>query len=475
MADLKRTVSKEERRPKMTNGDDIFCLDDYDCIGFDMDHTIVQYHLPQVFKLIYRSFARYLIEKSGYDKRLLDEDFLKYEDYSLRGLTFEVQTGNFVKLDQNGFILRACHGMQQMNDDEIEKIYGKDRIWRFFPDLKKKIHHGVKYKCFENFFDMPIGVLCARIVDIIDEKNGKQNEYHFWPDVVNSLMNSFGPKCFSEHRGYFFSTIKSDADAYVKKCPKDVVEWLRNLRKAGKVTFLITQSHVDYTKFLMKFAIGENWMELFDYVITDAKKPDFFFAQPKDRPFKYTDAKMADSICDNLQRHCCYAQGTAIRLENDFKKLLNNKEDIKVVYFGDSPKSDIYPPHKFRQWHTVAILEEMEAEEVHFQKHSVCSQDGVITKRPRLTHLLKEEKIIVASKQWGSFFRHDKEAINGTSNCHEETINTFWGNVIREHCRIAIPLLDYLTDLPITHKFKSFSKTQLGFYPSPPSTVVHEH
>lgn len=35
----------------MTNGDDIFCLDDYDCIGFDMDHTIVQYHLPQVFKV----------------------------------------------------------------------------------------------------------------------------------------------------------------------------------------------------------------------------------------------------------------------------------------------------------------------------------------------------------------------------------------------------------------------------------------
>ena len=28
-----------------------FCIDDYDCIGFDMDHTMVQYQLPQTFKV----------------------------------------------------------------------------------------------------------------------------------------------------------------------------------------------------------------------------------------------------------------------------------------------------------------------------------------------------------------------------------------------------------------------------------------
>ena len=29
-----------------------FCINDYDCIGFDMDHTFVQYHLPEVFKVM---------------------------------------------------------------------------------------------------------------------------------------------------------------------------------------------------------------------------------------------------------------------------------------------------------------------------------------------------------------------------------------------------------------------------------------
>ena len=42
----------------------------------------------------------------------------------------------------------------------------------------------------------------------------------------------------------------------MKKCPRDVINWLKNLKHAGKVVFMITQSHVDYTKFLMQYALG---------------------------------------------------------------------------------------------------------------------------------------------------------------------------------------------------------------------------
>jgi len=231
---------------------------------------------------------------------------------------------------------------------------------------------------------------------------------------------------------------------------------------------MITQSHVDYTKFLMQYALSDDWLDLFNLTITNAKKPDFFSATPNERPFLYTDKELEDTVCTNLEMHKCYSKGNAIYLEEAIRKHLG-KDNVKIVYFGDSPKSDVFPPSRYRGWDTVAILEEMEAEEIHFQKHSVCSQNGTNSKRPRLTHLLKEEKIIVASKQWGSFFRHDRD---DTLNCDNKSINTFWGSIIREHSRIAIPLLDYLTDLPICHKFKSFTETQLGFYPNPPSTVA---
>ena len=44
----KRDVEEEK------NGE-LFCLNDYDCIGFDMDHTIVQYHVEELFKVMLRS------------------------------------------------------------------------------------------------------------------------------------------------------------------------------------------------------------------------------------------------------------------------------------------------------------------------------------------------------------------------------------------------------------------------------------
>ena len=42
---------------------------------------------------------------------------------------------------------------------------------------------------------------------------------------------------------------------------------------------------------------------------------------------------------------------------------------MQVVYFGDSMKSDVYPPKKFIQWDTVAVLEELEAEEMAFEEN----------------------------------------------------------------------------------------------------------
>ena len=69
-------------------------------------------------------------------------------------------------------------------------------------------------------------------------------------------MHIFAMPFYAEHRGYFFSTIGIDPGKYVKKCPTDVMDWLKNLKNAGKMLFLITQSHVDYAKFLMEYAMG---------------------------------------------------------------------------------------------------------------------------------------------------------------------------------------------------------------------------
>ncbi len=73
---------------------------------------------------------------------------------------------------------------------------------------------------------------------------------------MEALNDNFGPLCFRERTGFFFPSIRDEADRCVKKCPKDVKDWLKSLKEAGKIVFLLTQSHAAFTKFLMQFALG---------------------------------------------------------------------------------------------------------------------------------------------------------------------------------------------------------------------------
>jgi hypothetical protein len=41
-------------------------LVNFDCIGWDMDHTLVRYKLEPIADLIFRSLLRYLVEVVGY-------------------------------------------------------------------------------------------------------------------------------------------------------------------------------------------------------------------------------------------------------------------------------------------------------------------------------------------------------------------------------------------------------------------------
>ena len=49
---------------KMSGTDGFFSLDDYDCIGFDMDCTVVQYHIAEMFKVRIRDQSSLLTKKA---------------------------------------------------------------------------------------------------------------------------------------------------------------------------------------------------------------------------------------------------------------------------------------------------------------------------------------------------------------------------------------------------------------------------
>ncbi|KIH47828.1 hypothetical protein ANCDUO_22107, partial [Ancylostoma duodenale] len=51
---------------------------------------------------------------------------------------------------------------------------------------------------------------------------------------------------------------------------------LRQLREAGRQTFLLTNSDYRYTDKMMSFVLGDDWRSYFNICVVDAKKPKWF-------------------------------------------------------------------------------------------------------------------------------------------------------------------------------------------------------
>ena len=103
------------------------CIDDYDCIGFDLDHTLCRYNVGNLARLVFELLADFLINKKGYDpsirKRSFDDDL----QWMTKGLTLDCDRGNILRLSSDGAVLAACHGTRKLSDHEIERTYGRDR------------------------------------------------------------------------------------------------------------------------------------------------------------------------------------------------------------------------------------------------------------------------------------------------------------------------------------------------------------
>lgn len=456
-----------------------FCLADYDAVGFDLDHTVARYIVPEMISLSYRVLANYLVKNKGYDNDML-RPFEEDKEFCTKGIIFEKPTGNFLKLDENGKVLRASHGTKFMTDAEIEAEYGADRKWQHSEDLIKNVNNADSYMIFENYFDMVGTVLFARMVDVEDKKNGgkRQENYQYChKDAIEGFNNAYKHQHFSEDVGGFFPEIKRNTEKYVFPRTNDVKQWLRGLKKAGKVVFLLTTSYIDFADHVATSSIGEDWESYFDIICCHAQKPSFF---KKNTQFCRIEGFSEKEPVQKLEPNKQYSKGNISELA-EFLKGATGKENPKVAFVGDSLRSDVFPGKVFANWETILILEEMETEGM--VGCAVKGKDRVIEveveddepKRKKLkTHQVpdKLETEILSSSLWGSFFYDDAidktPKIMGSGNKH---MNTFWGYLIRRYADICIPQLDYMADFPLSHKYDVFDhedENTSGFYPGTP-------
>ncbi|XP_058429238.1 5'-nucleotidase domain-containing protein 1 isoform X3 [Marmota monax] len=409
-----------------------FSLAACDVVGFDLDHTLCRYNLPESAPLIYNSFAQYLVKEKGYDKELLT---VTPEDWDFW----------------------ASRGTKMMTPEALAEAYGKKEWKHFVSDTGVPCHSG-KYYFYDNYFDLPGALLCARVVDSLTKQNSDQKTFDFWKDIVAGIQHNFKMSAFKENSGLYFPEIKRDPGKYLHSCPESVRKWLRQLKNAGKILLLITSSHSDYCRLLCEYILGNDFEDLFDIVITNALKPGFFSHSPSQRPFRTLKNDEEQEVLPSLDKPGWYSQGNAVHLYELLKKM-TGKPEPKVVYFGDSMHSDVFPARHYRNWETVLILEELQGEEAWKPEES-----EPLEKRGKY-EVPKTKLLNTFSKKWGSFFI---DSVSQRENSEDSLVYTWSSKRINTYSTIAIPSIEAIAELPLDYKFTRFSSNSsktAGYYP----------
>lgn len=433
-----------------SNMNDMFRFTDYDCIGFDLDNTLLRYNVTNLVRMEYEELAGYLVNQRGYSgtyllKPLTDDDL----DFMQKGLLLDFERGNVLRVSPDGVIRRASHGSRLLSIDRIKEVYPEQRwdiVEAYCNDMLSAWNgpSSKKIRSLLDYFDMPASMVFARTIDTLDEEHGSPlDSYNVWPDILDGLFHLFSREHFQERDAGFFGRIKRNPEKYLRKCSIETVSWLKKV-KGRFATFLLTGSNADFANFTASYALGEDWRSLFDVVVCYAKKPGFFLGA---RPFlEVANYDETDVQSQCLKRGEMYSQGNW----NDLLKFLTGitgKVDQRCLYVGDNLIQDIYVPSAYIRCDTLAVIEEQMSE-------------GML--HHGLSH--PDEKIL-NSKFWGSFFCLRDSTIS---------VDSLGGHIIKKHAKLCVPEIDVIVQRSLEEPIPCFDKDgklYRGYYPAIPLSL----
>lgn len=324
-------------------------------IGVDMDHTLIRYHSEAFELLSFNTMVTKLI-KRGYpeDLKKLVFDY----NFAVRGLVVDRVKGNLLKLNRYTAIRASYHGLKPLDFKTHQKLYKSTYIDLSNPD----------YMAVDTSFSISLAVLFAQIVELKDaDTQGRYPDYaRIADDVLDALDES--------HRdGSLKDEVKKNLDKFIIK-DEALVRNLEKFRKHGKKIFVLTNSEFHYTKLLLDYAINpflketKSWADLFEFVITFAQKPKFFYENQ--RFLKVDPSNGSLSNFEGTLAPGIYQGGNAKKFTND---LGLNGDDI--LYVGDHIYGDILRLKKDCNWRTAMVIEELDVEIQNNKKAEPVNQE----------------------------------------------------------------------------------------------------
>jgi HAD superfamily 5'-nucleotidase-like hydrolase len=308
-------------------------------IGLDMDHTLIRYKTENFEKLVYKFVVEHLIKTKNYPEVIRKFKF-NFQD-AIRGLVVDSKNGNILKLSRYGAIRQSYHGTKLISYAEQKQFYRS-----IYVDLSDH-----NYMAIDTSFSIAFCILYSQLIDLKDEKTYELPSYNVIAlDVLGSVDQVHAD-------GSLKSSIAKDLDKYVIR-ERKVVDGLKRYIRHGKKIFILTNSDYYYTNLLLNYAItpylekGENWIDLFEYVITLASKPRFFYDNFRFLSVNSKDGSMVNTM--GTIKPGIYQGGHARKFTED----LNIKGD-EILYIGDHIYGDILRLKKDCNWRTALVVEEL--------------------------------------------------------------------------------------------------------------------
>uniref|UniRef100_A0A8C4PU94 5'-nucleotidase domain containing 3 n=1 Tax=Equus asinus TaxID=9793 RepID=A0A8C4PU94_EQUAS len=317
----------------LLNPDAIFAnnemsLSDIEIYGFDYDYTLVFYS-KHLHTLIFNAARDLLINEHRYPVEIR-----KYEydpSFAIRGLHYDVQRAVLMKIDAFHYIQLGTvyRGLSVVPDEEVIEMYEGSHVpLEQMSDFYGKSSHGNTMKQFMDIFSLPEMTLLSCVNEYFLKNNIDYEPVHLYKDVKDSIRDV-------HIKGIMYRAIEADIEKYICYAEQTRAV-LAKLADHGKKMFLITNSPSSFVDKGMRYIVGKDWRDLFDVVIVQAEKPNFF--NDKRRPFRKVNEKgvlLWDKI-HKLQKGQIYKQGNLY----EFLKLTGWRGS-KVLYFGDHIYSDL--------------------------------------------------------------------------------------------------------------------------------------
>jgi 5'-nucleotidase len=309
-------------------------------VGCDMDYTLVHYDSERWERSAYEYMKRAFAAR-GWPVAKLEFD----PDLVSLGLVMDLERGNLVKANRFGHVRNASHGTSMLGFEGWRDEYGTAPI-----DLAES-----RWQFMNTLFSLSEACLYTQLVDLLDQGKLEPGlSYRALYSEVRTVLDA------THLEGALKAEILARPEDYVlldEELPRALLE----LRAAGKKLLLITNSEWTYTQSMMSYSFDRfmpsgTWRDLFELVIVQARKPEFFSQRAPvfrlvDEQSRYT------PHIGPLKSGEVYLGGDARLVERSL-----GTEPDHILYIGDHIFADVHVSKDLLRWRTALVVRELEKE-----------------------------------------------------------------------------------------------------------------